>query len=62
MILQATSWGDNFWIWMATETFFGIFVAILLYYFFIRRFQKERDERDKKSYPLFKTILRIQQK
>ncbi len=49
MILQVSSWGDSFWVWMATETFFGIFVAFLLYYFFIRRFQKERDEKNKKD-------------
>lgn len=45
------NWGDNFWVWMATETFFGIFVAVLLYYFFvyIPRRDKERQENEQKK-------------
>lgn len=42
-------WGSNFWVWMATEAFFAIFVAVLLYYFFVRRDQQERNERNKKN-------------
>jgi hypothetical protein len=43
------NWGENFWVWFATEVFFGIFVAVLLYVFFVRRAQKEREERDKEN-------------
>lgn len=34
------NWGESFWIWFATETFFGIFVAVLLYYFFVHKPKK----------------------
>jgi hypothetical protein len=39
------NWGENFWVWMATEAFFAIFVAALLYYFFV---YKQRRPNDKK--------------
>lgn len=43
------NWGENFWIWMATELFFGIFVALLLYYYFVKPAQKERNEQNNKK-------------
>lgn len=39
------NWGENFWVWMATEAFFAIFVAVLLYYFFVRNKQKPYENR-----------------
>jgi hypothetical protein len=43
-------WGANFWVWMATETFFGIFVAAVLYYFFVYEPRKrEEHEKNKKN-------------
>lgn len=44
------NWGESFWAWMATEVFFGIFVAALLYYFFVhipRRDQAKKNEEKK---------------
>ena len=40
------NWGENFWVWMATETFFGIFVAVLLYYFFVYKQKKPNETKD----------------
>ena len=42
------NWGENFWVWMATEAFFGLFVAALLYYFFVYK-QRDVNERNKKN-------------
>jgi hypothetical protein len=42
-------WGANFWVWMATETFFGIFVAALLYYYFVYTPRKQKEDEDKKN-------------
>jgi hypothetical protein len=45
------NWGENFWIWMATEAFFGAFVAALLYYFFVYvpKRDKERNNEQKED-------------
>lgn len=45
-------WGANFWVWMATEVFFGIFVAVLLYYFFVRKDKASRKHDPKNRKPL----------
>jgi hypothetical protein len=42
------NWAENFWVWMATEAFFGLFVAALLYYFFVYK-QRDINERNKKN-------------
>jgi hypothetical protein len=41
-----TNWGENFWIWFATEAFFGAFVAALLWYFFVHKQRKPNDKKD----------------
>jgi hypothetical protein len=42
-------WGANFWVWMATEAFFGIFVAALLYYYFVYKPRKQDEDQHKKN-------------
>jgi hypothetical protein len=44
-----TDWGANFWVWMATETFFGGFVAVLLYYYFVYIPRKQKENENKKN-------------
>lgn len=44
-----TDWGANFWVWMATEAFFGAFVAALLYYYFVYIPRKQKENEDKKN-------------
>lgn len=41
--------GSDFWFWFLTEAFFAAFVAVLLYYFFVRnpkinKYRKPRRE------------------
>lgn len=43
------NWGENFWIWMATEVFFGIFVAVVLYYYFVYKPQRDNHEKPSKK-------------
>jgi hypothetical protein len=45
------NWAENFWIWMATEAFFAAFVALLLWYYFIKRPPNPRDEKPEKNKP-----------
>lgn len=40
---------SNFWTWFIVETIGGIYVAWVLYYFFIRKFKKEEKENAEKA-------------
>jgi phosphotransferase system glucose/maltose/N-acetylglucosamine-specific IIC component len=39
----------NFWTWFIVEAFGAAYVVGVLYYFFIRKFQKEKKENEEKA-------------